>query len=102
LRKLVVGLATNIDEHEFLSEGSQRARQEAFQTTTPVALVCIVGNEVLPQFELDAGETASLAMLDERVVGRVSGGVRLVVTDNQIAFLAQCLQDPLGRSPVTP
>src|SRR5262249_62286801 len=68
-----------------LGNGNQRARQ-AFR---PLALPARRADQVLAQFDSNMRQTAPLAMLRDRVVGRIAHRVGLVVPDQQTRFRAQ-------------
>ena len=60
--------------------------QEPREARGPRVLPCAVGDEVLPDLELDVRKPAPFAVIDDGVVGRIADGVGFVVTDDEIAF----------------
>ena len=59
----------------------------------PEVDVALAREQILPDLELHVRNPALLAVHDDRVVGVVADGVRLVVTDDQCLISAQCLEN---------
>ena len=71
---------------------SARAHEPARETLGPLALPGFVGDEVLPNLDLDMRQAAPLAVDGDRIIGAVGDRVRLVVADDPRAFCADQLE----------
>ena len=111
LGELVLQLVTDADVHVWLlllGAGEERLGgrgQEAREALRPGVLGggIVVGDQVLADLELDAGDAARLAVMDEREVREIGGGVGLVAADDEIAVgsgVAQEAEQRFGQARV--
>jgi hypothetical protein len=78
-----------------------RLRQQPRQQFSPPALTGLVGDEVLANFDGDVVQTAPLAVNGNRVIGRVSHSVGLVITDHETLLAPQEVHQQMGKTRIT-
>ena len=80
--------------------GSDGGGQEPREALGPRVLSASVGDEVLPDLDLDVRKTALFTVLDDGVVGQIAGGVGFVFPDDEIAFTPERLEERPGHARV--
>src|SRR5438552_9952222 len=74
--------------------------QEAREALRPGVLGGGIVDQILADLDLDAGDAASLTVMDEREVREIGGGVGFVAADDQAGLVAQEAEHRFGQARV--
>jgi hypothetical protein len=68
------------------------------ETGCPGDLSCLASDEVLTDLNLHGRNATPFTVMDDGIVRAIAGGVGLVATDEDIAFLPQQVQERIGQA----